>query len=153
MSSYSKTLTKEPLQGAQLGNSAGQCFPMRDRSKCSDPWVIGLTQTDQHHIFFFGKITAKAIYDDLAQLLLLNYVRVHTREFIGFPNATWATAVKTGRSVGIEPPPLNVIEVDFKRPQVGKPLEIFWKPARGRITERIGQCGLKYPHSCHLVFC
>ncbi|POR33799.1 Uncharacterized protein TPAR_05991 [Tolypocladium paradoxum] len=90
---------------------------------------------------FLGKITAKAIYDDPAVLLLLNFVRVRTREFIGFTAAKWAEIAKARRRSGtIEQlglPPLNVIEVDIKRPQPGKPLEVFWKPARGVITERI----------------
>ncbi|KAH8909631.1 hypothetical protein BR93DRAFT_403588 [Coniochaeta sp. PMI_546] len=89
--------------------------------------------------YFLGKITAQAIYGDPAELLLLNYVRVRTREFIGFTTATWATAVKAQKLANTEAPPLNVIEVDFEKPQPGKPLRLFCKPARGLIAERIRQ--------------
>ncbi|KAJ2905868.1 uncharacterized protein MKZ38_003876 [Zalerion maritima] len=90
--------------------------------------------------YFLGKLAAQALFSDPAELLLLNYVRVRTREFIGFTTATWSTASKEARTtLGDEPPPLIVVEVDFKRPQPGKPLEAFWKPATGLITERIRQ--------------
>ncbi|KAK0609693.1 hypothetical protein B0T17DRAFT_512528 [Bombardia bombarda] len=89
--------------------------------------------------YFLGKIAAQAIYGDVAELLLLNYTRVHDIEFIAFTTALWATAVKTQRLASAEPPPLNfnVIQVEFIKPQPGNPLELFWKPAHGYITNKI----------------
>ncbi|KAK3323728.1 hypothetical protein B0T19DRAFT_426802 [Cercophora scortea] len=85
--------------------------------------------------YFLGKIAAQALYGDPATLLLLNYNRVHTREFIGFTTATWAATAKTQDTR----PPVLVLEIDFKKPRPGEPLQLFWKPARGLITQRIGQ--------------
>jgi len=91
--------------------------------------------------YFLGKIVAQALFEDQTALLLLNYVRVRTREFIGFTTTSWRKASEAVRTTpGVKPPLLNVIEINLKRPQPHKPLEAFWKPARGIITERIRLC-------------
>jgi hypothetical protein len=98
---------------------------------------------------FLGKIVAKALYDGKVELYELNYVSVGRREFIAYTTSMWRTAIEAGKAVGVtELPPLNVIEVDFKKPRLGQPLEIFWGPARGVITTKIKQCELKCPRYC-----
>ncbi|KAK3944458.1 hypothetical protein QBC46DRAFT_251883 [Diplogelasinospora grovesii] len=93
---------------------------------------------------FLGKMAAKALYDDRAELRELNYVPVGRREFIAYTTSMWTAAVKAGKAAGVtELPPLNVIEVNFKKPLPGQPLEMFWGPARGLITAKIRQCELK----------
>lgn len=93
---------------------------------------------------FLGKIAAQALFDHPTAMLLLNYVRVRTREFIGYTTVSWRRASEAAKTTpGVESPPLNVTEVDLKRPQPQKPLEAFWKPARGLITERIRLCKLQ----------
>lgn len=88
--------------------------------------------------YFLRKIAAQALFDDPTALLLLNDVRVRTREFVGYTTVSWRRASEAAKMTpGVKPPPLNVIEVDLKQPQPQKPLEAFWKPARGLITERI----------------
>lgn len=90
---------------------------------------------------FLGKITAKALYDDEAELEVLNYVPVGRREFIAYTTSVWTAAVKAREEAGVaELPPLKVIEVTFKKPLPGQPLEMFWAPARGPITAHIRRC-------------
>lgn len=94
---------------------------------------------------FLGKIAAKALYNDRAELYVLNYVPVGRREFIAYTTSLWMAAVKARKAAGVtELPPLNVIEVNFKKPLPGQPLEMFWGPARGLIAAKIRQCELKY---------
>jgi hypothetical protein len=38
-------------------------------------------------------------------------------------------------------PPPNVIEVNFKKPQPGQPIEVTWAPATALFTAKIRQCG------------
>lgn len=93
---------------------------------------------------FLGKIVAKAVFDDNAELRELNYVAVGRREFIAYTTSMWTAAVEAGEPAGgAELPPLNVIEVNFKKPQPGQPLEMTWGLARGPITNKIRQCGLR----------
>ena len=40
---------------------------------------------------FFGKLIAKSLFGDEWQLRFLNFVRVRTREFIAFTNASFIT--------------------------------------------------------------
>jgi hypothetical protein len=35
---------------------------------------------------------------------------------------------------------LQVVEVDFAKPQPGKKLEFFWKPARELISRKVQEC-------------
>ena len=100
--------------------------------------------------YYHGKVVAKAIYGNEKQLRLLNCSRVQTREFISFTNATFADRKAAGTAM-----PLNVVEVDILKPKPGEPLEIFWKPARGVITQRVKYCKTlpfdcpsSEPHSC-----
>ncbi|KAK2599688.1 hypothetical protein N8I77_011421 [Diaporthe amygdali] len=89
---------------------------------------------------FLGKIAAKALYNDEAELEVLNYIPVGRREFIAYTTSMWRAAVKAGKEAGVtELPPLNAIEVNFKKPLPGQPLEMFWVPARGLITAKITQ--------------
>ncbi|KAM7214608.1 hypothetical protein V8F06_010007 [Rhypophila decipiens] len=102
---------------------------------------------------FLGKMAAKALFDgDEAELEVLNYIPVGRREFIAYTTSRWRASTAGGVT---ELPPLNVIEVNFKKPLPGKPLEMFWTPARGMITTRIRRCKLRildirncdHPHS------
>ena len=94
---------------------------------------------------FLGKIVTKAVFDNTAELRELNYVAVGRREFIAYTTSMWTAAVEAGKAAeGDELPPLNVIEVNFKKPQPGQPLEITWGLARGPITNKIRQCGLQF---------
>ncbi|KAF2468563.1 uncharacterized protein BDR25DRAFT_290316 [Lindgomyces ingoldianus] len=79
--------------------------------------------------FFIGKIVSKAFFNNDQQLEWLNTVRIRTREFIAFTNA--------GRKETDSNQKLQVIEVDFAKPQPGKELELFWKPARGLISQKV----------------
>lgn len=89
-------------------------------------------------------MAAKALYDNRAELDVLNYVPVGRREFIAYTTSMWTAAVEAGKAAGVtELPPFNVIEVNFKKPRPGQPLEMFWVPARGLITAKIRRCELK----------
>ncbi|KAH6613680.1 hypothetical protein B0J18DRAFT_470017 [Chaetomium sp. MPI-SDFR-AT-0129] len=91
--------------------------------------------------YFLGKIAAKALFDDQLELTGLNFVAIGRREFIGYTTPTWkaaADAQKAAGSADLEGlPPLNAIEVNFKKPQSGQPLEVTWAPARPIITAKI----------------
>lgn len=94
---------------------------------------------------FLGKMAAKAIFDDKAELRIFKFVAVGRREFIAYTTSMWMAAVEAGKTAGVaELPPLNVIEVTFKKPQPGKPLEMNWAPARGLFTAKIRQCRLRF---------
>jgi hypothetical protein len=82
--------------------------------------------------FFIGKIVSKAFFNNDQQLEWLNTMRVRTREFIAFTNAG------NGGTNGDET--LQIVEVDFAKPQPGKQLEMFWKPARGLIAQKVQEC-------------
>jgi hypothetical protein len=87
---------------------------------------------------------AKALYNDRVELHEFNYVPVGRLEFIAYTTSMWRAAVEAGKAAGVtELPPLNVIEVNFKKPLPEQPLEIFWGPARGLVTAKIRQCELK----------
>jgi hypothetical protein len=79
---------------------------------------------------FFGKVAAKALFGDESQLQMMNTTRIRKREFIAFTNATYQDRSK----------PIVVLEVDILKPRVNEPLEVFWKPARGIITQRVRYC-------------
>jgi hypothetical protein len=82
--------------------------------------------------FFIGKIVSKAFFNNDQQLEWLNAVRVRNTEFIAFTNAG------KEETDGNRKP--QVIEVDFAKPQPGKKLELFWKPARGLIGQKVQEC-------------
>jgi hypothetical protein len=44
--------------------------------------------------------------------------------------------------VEMEMLPLKVLEVEFKKVRAGEPLEVFWGPARARVTAHIRRCEL-----------
>jgi hypothetical protein len=65
----------------------------------------------------------------------MNTTRVRTREFIAFTNTTYMEKKLTGTAG-----PIVVLEVDVLKPHVNEPLEVFWKPARGLISQRVRHC-------------
>lgn len=93
---------------------------------------------------FLGKTVDQALFDSKANLREFNYVPVGRREFIAYTTTTWrvaAEAAKVEDEPGdVELPPLSVLEVSFKKPQPGQPLEISWVPARAMITNYIKRC-------------
>jgi hypothetical protein len=83
----------------------------------------------------------KSLFDNKAELDVLNYVPVGRREYIGYTTSMWKTTVDARKAAGVtELPPFNVIEVNFKKPIPGQPLEMFWVPARAIFTARIRRC-------------
>ncbi|KAK4041341.1 hypothetical protein C8A01DRAFT_45492 [Parachaetomium inaequale] len=75
---------------------------------------------------FLGRIAAKAIFNDQVHLNELNFVTIGRRKAAGVS--------------GLEGlPPLSVIEVNFKKPQPGQPIEVAWVPARALFTAKIRQ--------------
>lgn len=89
--------------------------------------------------FFIGKIVSKAFFDDEEQLEWLNAVRVRTREFIAFTNTQKKKGSNTEES-NVENMELQIVEVDFSKPQPGEDLTLFWKPARGIIYQKVQDC-------------
>ena len=84
--------------------------------------------------FFTGKIMSKAFFDAEEQLEWLNAVRVRTREFIAFTNPKKKKA--SNQEPNIKNVELQVIEVDFPKPQPGERLKLFWKSSRGIICQK-----------------
>ena len=77
---------------------------------------------------FLGRIVAKAIFDDQVDLKELNFVAVGRREFVAYTTSTWRAAANPQKAAGVAGleglPPPNVIEVNFKKPQPGQPMEV-----------------------------
>ncbi len=83
---------------------------------------------------------AKGVCGDNTELRELNFVAVGRREFVAYTTSAWRTAVEAEKAAGrTERPPLNVIEVNFKKPQPGQPLEVTWAPARALIAAQVGR--------------
>jgi hypothetical protein len=77
--------------------------------------------------FFIGKIISKQFFGNEEQLEWLNATRVGSRrEFIAFSN-----------TLNIGKPKLQVVEVNFLKPQPGEDLKLIWKPASGLICQRV----------------
>jgi hypothetical protein len=89
-------------------------------------------------------MVAKGVFNDKTDLKELNFVAMGRREFVAFTTSTWravAAAQKIAGVPGLELlPPLNVIEVNFKKPQRGQPMEMTWAPARAQFSDQIRQC-------------
>ena len=86
----------------------------------------------------------KTLFDNKAELRELNFVALGRREFIAYTTSMWTAAVEAEKAAGMAKlPTLSAIEVNFKKPQPGQPLEMIWAPARGLITAKIRQCRLK----------
>ncbi|KAK4115524.1 hypothetical protein N656DRAFT_775412 [Canariomyces notabilis] len=114
------------------------------------PIRLGLSRPFWH---FLGKMVAKAVYDDETELRELNFVAIGRREFVAFTTSMWRAAEEPEARTeaqnegdkaetmpqATELPPLNVIEVNFKKPQPGQPIELAWTPARGLFTAKIRQ--------------
>ncbi|KAF5680506.1 hypothetical protein FCIRC_5824 [Fusarium circinatum] len=81
---------------------------------------------------FLGKMISQALFENETSLEILSLTRVNDREFVGFENKNHP---KGNNSTDI-----NVIEVSLKRPQLNEPMEIFWRPARGIIIQRLREC-------------
>lgn len=91
----------------------------------------------------------KGLFDNKAELRELDFVAVGRREFIAYTTSMWRAAVEAEKAAGMaELPPLSVIEVNFKKPQPGQPLEMTWAPARGLFTAKIRQCRKKNCPMC-----
>jgi hypothetical protein len=103
---------------------------------------------------FLGKMVAKAVFDDETELRELNFVAIGRREFVAFTTSMWRAAEEPEARTeaqnegdkaettaqAAELPPLNVIEVNFKKPQPGQQIKLAWKPARGLFTAKIREC-------------
>ncbi|KAH0601153.1 hypothetical protein MHUMG1_00025 [Metarhizium humberi] len=83
--------------------------------------------------FYIGKIVSKAFFGVEDQLEWLNAVRVRTREFIAFSN----TSTVKDDGLNDETRRIQVVEVDFLKPQPGENIKVFWKPARGIISKQV----------------
>ncbi|KAJ9418211.1 hypothetical protein QL093DRAFT_2380314 [Fusarium oxysporum] len=59
-------------------------------------------------------------------------LQVNDREFVGFENKNYP---KSSNSTDI-----NAVEVSLKRPRPNEPMEVFWRPARGIIIQRLREC-------------
>jgi hypothetical protein len=85
--------------------------------------------------FFIGKIISKQFFGNEQQLEWLNATRVGSRrEFIAFSNTLnigQKELSKDGK------PKLQVVEVNFRKPQPGEDLKLFWKPASKLICQRV----------------
>lgn len=93
---------------------------------------------------FLGRIVAKAIFDDQVDLKELNFVAIGRQEFVAYTTSTWRAAANAQKAAGVAGleglPPPYVIEVNFKKPQPGQPMEVTWAPARALFTAKIRQC-------------
>ncbi|KAJ5800867.1 uncharacterized protein N7518_002935 [Penicillium psychrosexuale] len=89
--------------------------------------------------FFIGKIMSKAFYGNEQQLEWLNAVRVGTREFIAFTNTQDNRDVDKTEGFS-KHTMIQVVEVDFSKPRLGADLDLFWKPARKIITQKVQNC-------------
>ncbi|KAK4134631.1 hypothetical protein BT67DRAFT_496418, partial [Trichocladium antarcticum] len=90
---------------------------------------------------FLGRIVSKAIFDDQVDLTELNFVAIGRQEFIAYTTSAWRAAANAQKAAGVAGlvglPPPNVIEVNFKKPQPGQPMEVTWAPARALFTAKI----------------
>ncbi|KAL2145608.1 hypothetical protein VTI28DRAFT_6666 [Corynascus sepedonium] len=133
-----------------------ECFRAFDRDNVTHV-VIQVTISRQAEIFrhvgyqydwdwpgpfweFLGKIAAKGVFDGKTELRELNYIPLGRREFIAYTTSMWTAVLEAGKVAGTaqaERPPVKVVEVSFKKPQPGQPLELRWAPARGPIDAKI----------------
>ncbi|KAJ5824595.1 hypothetical protein N7447_006935 [Penicillium robsamsonii] len=74
-----------------------------------------------HFVFFVRKIISKAFYGSEQQIEWLNAVRWDLDRTEDFSKNTR----------------IRVVEVDFPKPRPGAALELFWKPARGIIFQKV----------------
>jgi hypothetical protein len=85
---------------------------------------------------------SQALFENETSLEILSFTRVNDREFIGFENNDYP---KSNHSTDV-----NVIEASLKRPQPNEPMEIFWRPARGIIIQRLRECEYSEGHTSGL---
>lgn len=86
---------------------------------------------------FLGKLVSKALFQDDFSLDLMNFVRVNDHEFVGF--------IHKGCVPDDQTHDINIIEVDIKRPKLGQPVQIYWRPARTPIAEQMKKCVHQLP--------
>ncbi|EXM06177.1 hypothetical protein FOIG_04550 [Fusarium odoratissimum NRRL 54006] len=72
---------------------------------------------------------SQALFENETSLEILSFTRVNDREFVGFENKNYP---KSSNSTDI-----NAVEVSLKTPRPNEPMEVFWRPARGIIIERL----------------
>ncbi|KAM5383371.1 hypothetical protein ACJZ2D_002064 [Fusarium nematophilum] len=84
-----------------------------------------------HFWFFIGKMMSKALFQDDSLLDVLNYIPVNNYEFVGYVNKARGVDDQGSKDQ------VNVVDVHLKRPQPGQPIQIFWKPARGLVVQKI----------------
>ncbi|KAJ0144297.1 Dehydrocurvularin exporter [Fusarium oxysporum f. sp. albedinis] len=73
-----------------------------------------------------------ALFENETSLEILSFTRINDREFVGFENKNYP---KSSNSTYI-----NAVEVSLKRPRPNEPMEVFWRPARGIIIQRLREC-------------
>jgi hypothetical protein len=71
---------------------------------------------------------SKAFFQHERRLLVLNFMRVRTTEFIAYTNSSFQKGDK-----------LKIIELSFAKPGGNEPFQIFWQPAQPLIAGRIRQ--------------
>jgi hypothetical protein len=81
---------------------------------------------------FLGKMISQAMFENDTSLEILSFTRVIDRELVGFENKNYSK-----NSNGAD---INLIEVSIKIPRPNEPMEIFWRPARGIIIQRLREC-------------
>jgi hypothetical protein len=69
---------------------------------------------------------SKAFFQNERRLLVLNFTRVRTTEFIAYTNSSFKKGDK-----------LKVVELSFAKPGGSEPFQVFWQPAQGVIAEGI----------------
>ncbi|KAI3577938.1 hypothetical protein IWW34DRAFT_789652 [Fusarium oxysporum f. sp. albedinis] len=77
-------------------------------------------------------VTHVALFENETSLEILSFTRINDREFVGFENKNYP---KSSNSTYI-----NAVEVSLKRPRPNEPMEVFWRPARGIIIQRLREC-------------
>ncbi|KAJ6032745.1 hypothetical protein N7540_003477 [Penicillium herquei] len=82
--------------------------------------------------FFIGKDLSKTFFDNEGQLEWFNAVRIRSWGFIAFTN--------TQRNRSHDARTLQVVEIDFLKPQPKENLKLYWKPARGIIRQKVQDC-------------
>lgn len=86
--------------------------------------------------FFIGKLMSKAFYGNEQQVEWLNAVRVGTRECIAFTNTQDNRDVDQTEGL-TKNTMIQVVGVDFSIPRPDADLELFRKPARKIITQKV----------------
>lgn len=81
--------------------------------------------------YFIGKMISRALFQKDDCLEIMNYIPVRQIEYVGFSTRAFLDGEMTK---------INALEVTFKRPQTGAPMECFWRPARQLVIDKIQHC-------------